>query len=321
MSVDGIWYVKLEDGDVERVTLDQLDEWFQSGRITENTMVLADGSEQWTKLAELLGLSDAAPGPAPVEPVHAAPQPAAPVQTAAPLGPVMSSPSPAPVAHPVMAQAAPVMARSPVAPVRGYHPGAPHGMPVGAPAGVPAGARPMGPSPVLPAPVLGMRPPVGAPSVPVVNSVRPVTFDLGADAGDSPFRKPSRKKWAVAALAAVAAAGVGGFLVMSQAASTSPAPPVFAAANVADPTPTPPSAPATPTPNGSPDRASAGPSSIMDPTMRLTDDQKQKLLEADRKSKLHASGGGGGSTWHAPKEKSTGFTTGGNKYDPLNSSL
>ena len=57
----------------------------------------------------------------------------------------------------------------------------------------------------------------------------------------------------------------------------------------------------------------------MDPT-RLTDDQKKKLLEADKKSKTHASASGP-STWHAPKEKPSGFTTGGNKYDPLNSSL
>src|SRR5579862_5715260 len=87
MSVDeNLWYVKLADGDVERVTLDQLDEAFQKGQIDENSMVLAAGSEQWMKLAELLGLSEGAAPPA------AAPPP--------PAQPVAASPRPVPVAGP-----------------------------------------------------------------------------------------------------------------------------------------------------------------------------------------------------------------------------
>src|ERR1700730_18030397 len=69
MNVDGnLWYVKLADGDVERVTLDQLDEAFQSGQIDENNMVLASGSDQWMRLADLLGLSDVTPPPPPPTP-------------------------------------------------------------------------------------------------------------------------------------------------------------------------------------------------------------------------------------------------------------
>ena len=63
----------------------------------------------------------------------------------------------------------------------------------------------------------------------------------------------------------------------------------------------------------------------MDPTMRLSDDTRQKLLEADKKGKkpkAHAAGNGVGGGGHAAsKEKSSAFTTSGNKYDPLNSSL
>jgi hypothetical protein len=63
----------------------------------------------------------------------------------------------------------------------------------------------------------------------------------------------------------------------------------------------------------------------MDPTHSLTDTQKQKLLEADKKLKTHErSHGGGGVASHgapASKGKSTAFTTSGNKFDPLNSSL
>jgi hypothetical protein len=53
---DNLWYVKTPDGDVHRVTLDQLDEAFQSGRIDENVMVLAAGATKWAKLSELAGL-------------------------------------------------------------------------------------------------------------------------------------------------------------------------------------------------------------------------------------------------------------------------
>jgi hypothetical protein len=73
-----------------------------------------------------------------------------------------------------------------------------------------------------------------------------------------------------------------------------------------------------------------GPSSVMDPTRadstHLSDAQKQKLLEADKKkTHEHAHGGGGGAVSHsAPVAKSKSsptFTTSGNKYDPLNSTL
>src|SRR5260370_15218351 len=59
MSNADLWYVKLADGDVHRVTLDQLDQAFQAGHIDEDTMVLAAGATQWTKLGELAGLDEA----------------------------------------------------------------------------------------------------------------------------------------------------------------------------------------------------------------------------------------------------------------------
>ena len=49
---ENLWYVKTPDGDVHRVTLDQLDEAFQAGRIDENVMVLAAGA---TEVGEALG--------------------------------------------------------------------------------------------------------------------------------------------------------------------------------------------------------------------------------------------------------------------------
>jgi len=57
---ENLWYVKTEDGDVHRVTLDQLDEAFQAGRIDENVMVLAAGAQKWAKLSALAGLDEPA---------------------------------------------------------------------------------------------------------------------------------------------------------------------------------------------------------------------------------------------------------------------
>ena len=269
MSADGIWYVKLADGDVERVTLDQLDDAFQKGQIDENTMVLADGANQWMKLADLLGLSETPP-------------PAAPVRAPA---------------------------RAPVA----FQPPVPQ-------------QRPLANQPPL-----SMRPPAVMPSVPVARSLRPVSFDLGSDVdlGGPQFRKSSRKRWVVGALSTALVLGTGAFFVTKQASMMSTPPdatPQFAAAAALPPpeaTPPPVAvAPATPTPQQA---AMAGPSSVMDPTTRrLTDDQKRKLVEAEKSAKPHAKshggGGGGGASWH-PKEKSTAFTTDGNKFDPLNSTL
>jgi hypothetical protein len=61
---ENLWYVKTDDGDVHRVTLDQLDEAFQAGRIDENVMVLAAGAQKWAKLSALAGLDEPAPAAA-----------------------------------------------------------------------------------------------------------------------------------------------------------------------------------------------------------------------------------------------------------------
>jgi hypothetical protein len=58
-------------------------------------------------------------------------------------------------------------------------------------------------------------------------------------------------------------------------------------------------------------------------TSRLNEDTTKKLLANDKardsKAKAHHSGGGGAAS--TPRSKSTNFTTGGNKFDPLNSSI
>jgi hypothetical protein len=175
---------------------------------------------------------------------------------------------------------------------------------------------------------------VAAPMTPMASSLRPVSVDLGHPFGldEAPFRRSSKKGWAVGAIATVLVVGAGGFFALKQtsaSAASDPAP-AFAAAAMVQPPPTPvaPPAPVTPPTTPRPEQAAMmGASPVMDPTQRtLSDEQRKKLLESDKKSmakaKSHAGGGGGGGTYHAQtKEKSTGFTTSGNKFDPLNSSL
>ncbi len=285
MSVDGMWYVKLADGDVERVTLDQLDEAFQNGRVDENSMVLADGSDKWMKLADLLGLSDgAAPAPAPAKPAVMQ----APV-TMPPLTPAKSAPAPV-----VVVQA-----------------------PAGAiPAVLQASAAAM--------PVASTRP-VAMPLVPTA-SLRPVSVDLSGpiEIGDPQFRASSRKRWVVGMLGTALVLGAGAFFVVTKTAPSANAdpPPTFAAA-AARPPPEPVS-PAPPPPAAAPPAtANPGTSSVMDPTQRLTDDQKKKILDAEKTAKSHTKvrSTGGGSASRAKDKSSSAFTTTGNKFDPLNSSL
>ena len=51
-----LWRVQLMTGEVRAMSLDALDEAFQSGLIMESTPVLAPGATAWTKLADAAGL-------------------------------------------------------------------------------------------------------------------------------------------------------------------------------------------------------------------------------------------------------------------------
>jgi hypothetical protein len=282
-----LWYVKLPNGDVHRVTLDQLDGAFQGGRIDGRTMVMpadADAGTAWTSLSQLLGLED---------------EPAAPTPVAAPL--------PMPARMPIAAQSIAPQPYARVAPVS-----------------------------VTPPPVAYGR--VAAP--PVANSLRPMSFDLGtSDMDDVPFQRSSRKGWVVAVLGLAAAAGVAGFMsthprsggddiATVAAAAAMAAPQSFAAAPLPAAVPAPPPYVPYVTPTLAPAAQGSAPAeaSPMNPqfTDRFNEATKQKLMAADQaredKSKArHAAA----ATYHpsSHSKSSTVFTTGGNKYDPLNSNL
>jgi hypothetical protein len=62
---DELWSVRLPNGQTQKGTLDQLDEAFQAGLITSDSLVCAPGETTWAKLGDLAGLDEPAP-PAPV---------------------------------------------------------------------------------------------------------------------------------------------------------------------------------------------------------------------------------------------------------------
>ena len=167
--------------------------------------------------------------------------------------------------------------------------------------------------PAAPAP----QPPTPVAFAAIPNSMRPVSIDLSDDMDAAPFRKKSRKGAVLGvAVAALAFAGIvfaatrSGGVNASAATATIAAPPPVTAAPPPPPPPTP-----QPTTTAAPV-----------PEQRFTDEQKAKLAAADKardeKAKSRKKARGAGNPWHpSPKYKSQGFTTGGNKYDPLNANL
>jgi hypothetical protein len=268
--MSGLWYVKLPDGDVEPVTLDELDEAFQAGHINENTMVLADGETQWARLGDLAGLDQPAQRPAPQRPAQ-------------------------------YDYAAPAPYRAPM--------------------------------PVLPA----AYPP------PMPRSLRPVSVDLGEFDDDISFQTPKKsKKWMVGVVL-VGVLGFAGFEAQrsgvvsisrlmaytssAAAVATAPvvAPPPPAAAPAPAPAPSP--APSAATSAGATTAATTAPAASDTSASRFTQEQKDKLAAADKmrdaKAKLHAKARAAAvTTMHTSSHsKAQGFTTDGNKFDPLNATI
>jgi hypothetical protein len=70
-----VWSVAIAPDNIQSMTLDQLDEAFQKGLITENAMVWTDGMDSWQRLREVLGEDEPAPEAAPIAaaPIAAAP--------------------------------------------------------------------------------------------------------------------------------------------------------------------------------------------------------------------------------------------------------
>jgi hypothetical protein len=328
MSAD-LFYVKLADGDVHRVSLDQLDDAFQAGHIDGATMVLADGSDKWTTLGALAGMDDEDDSEA-VAPVQVIPQ---------------NAPAPAPYSHsqsyvPQQSYAPQPVSRPAPAPQSWQAP-QPWQAPV--PSAMPRAAQV---APYSQAP----RTPYGqtvsmAPRAMVPNSVRPVSVDLGDDDLDFELaRRGGGGKRAASVFAVLALVGAAAGIATVRPPFARPllnkiglrgpsapvvavaAPPPPAAAELPPPAqePTPPPAP--PQPVAPASNAAAGSESPLSPrfTDRSSPQPKDDPAKPDpkhaSKGRVHVSQPA--SHGSSAKAKSNGvFTTGGNKYDPLNSSI
>ena len=230
MSVGELWYVRLSNGDVHHVTVDQLDVAFEAGHIDGDTLVLMDGSSEWKRLGEAAGLDDEEEAP-PAQPLWSAAIGRSPAATAfgrAGTGHVPHSRARRALGEP----------RSRWRPTRvpGYR------------------ASPRAPAYAQQAPVSRAPASYAAPA----GSIRPVAFDLGDDLDlDVSYKKRgSSKGWVVAAMAlalvgggvgyaathGVGLAAVGGGSGVAAAAAAPIAPPPV------DPIPTPAAAPRRPRP-------------------------------------------------------------------------
>jgi len=280
-SNDDLWHVQLPSGQECRMTLDLLDDAFQDGLIHEETLIRQEGTTEWVTLREVAGLDSGAES-----------EPAAPAATAnGAQSAVYGQPAPqAPMAQASMSAAAPVSTAA-------------HGAFV-APA---------------PAPQQFIHAP---PAEQLTRSTAPVAADIGSDFGadldldamEFRSRKRSPARWIIGVAAVL---GGVGFAVMGASSPADTSAPVSAAAVSPVPAPYVPPTPAPPVveaPKAEPVKEPRG----------LSDEAKRALAAADKARaaktppRREAKGGGGAA---APRRKSDPFHKGGDKFDPLNSSL
>ena len=301
-SNEPLWQVQLASGQVCRMTLELLDDAFQDGLITENTLIMQDGTSEWVTLREVAGLDSEGESENP--PVAAvAPAEAAPMAASAPVA-----------VTPAVAQ--PVVPSQP----------APYTDPFAPPIRVPASptAQPMmPPAPAQAAPFVFQGVNQSTPFSPQASNIpEPLTRSTASVAADIDFdlepvnfgKKRSPGKWIIGIAAVL---GGLGFAAMNMSSGPEATAPAAAAAPVAAPlayesTPAAQPPPAAPVVN----------------KPILSDEAKRALMEADktRAAKMQQqragagpSRGGGGSS--APRKKADPFHKGGDKYDPLNASL
>jgi hypothetical protein len=92
MSVENQWHVRLPNGNVITVSLDDLDAAFQRGDVTEETLVFRQGMKEWLPLGQAAGLDDeedtSQDAPAHVAHSQVGPQPFVPVSAPSSMSPV-----------------------------------------------------------------------------------------------------------------------------------------------------------------------------------------------------------------------------------------
>lgn len=285
-SNDPLWQVQLASGQVCRMTLELLDDAFQDGLITEDTLIMQDGTSEWVTLREVAGLDS--------EPESEAPAVGAENPVVAVSAPVAAPSAPAPYTDPFAPplQAAPVVAQQMVPPAS-----------VQAAPFVFQGATQ---SPSFP-PQMGYAPPE-----PLTRSTAPVAADIDFDLETVNFgKKRSPAKWIIG-IAAI----LGGFGFVAMNMNTTPgsiapavaapvAPPAYESTPAASPPPVTP--------------AVAKPALSDDARRALMEADKTRAAKAQQQRASQSRGGGAAPS--GSRKKSDPFHKGGDKYDPLNASL
>jgi hypothetical protein len=93
-----LWSAQLPNGEVRSGTLEQLSEAYRSGHVGEATLVRSEGSEQWSRLVDVLRSRASAAAPAPVQ---------------APVAPARAVPASVPAPTPTVPSAFPAQAAKP----------------------------------------------------------------------------------------------------------------------------------------------------------------------------------------------------------------
>lgn len=278
------WHVRLPNGSVCTLTLDELDDAFQAGQIDESVYVLHHGADAWTTLGALLGIETAPPPPR-VPPARVA------------------------------------SVAAPATPVSGY---------------------------------AATVPSAFSPTFETAGTMRPMVSEIDLDDfdfGRPKFRSSGKRKFTLAlGVAGLALAGVAFAYPNRAAAAWSRATSFFSTnfatshaaarppvANVPPPpaevAPPPAQPNTTAQPNATPVSSASATQSDAD---RLSDEKKRALLEADKaraeadkaraaqhqaRDQARTSGAAAARHGNYKSEGKTVFHKGGNKYDPLNSSL
>jgi hypothetical protein len=317
------FHVQFDSREVELMTLDELAEAFEAGRIHGNTYVCREGDSEWSTLAEVAGLGE---------------EDEAQAEEAVEAAPVVERRPPMPERRPEMPVAAesrpPMPERRPEMPVAGEsRPPMPQRRPelTTEPA---ARFQPQSVPPVAPS--------APAPSL----SFAPVTSNVDTSLDFDELSMRPKRRWGLvlAAAAVLAIAGGGTVFAINGSALASSIPDKAALEAAASHSQasltlsniqakpietTAPAAPAVPsTPEPTPAPAAEAPKSN-----GLSEDMKAALLASDKsrdsKKAKKAKGARGGATAPASHRgggkgkvaKSGGLKSGGSAYDPLNGNL
>jgi hypothetical protein len=299
MQTEDRWYVEV-GGSVQMMTLDELVEGYEAGRISAKTLVTEVGASEWHTLAEVADLPDEDAAESVAPPVQAAP-PAA-------VAPAVTPPLPAQVGQASRVSAAQSFPPTSVAAESAWPPAAAWSSRApGAPSVAPAAASPS-----------------FAP-----NSTVPVVQDFDLGGVDMPFKRSKGKTFGIA-LAAVAVIGLAGFgITRASSAPPAPAVPVPAAAALAGPSPASLGdwkTPLNPVPAAPKAEEPAAPSEEQDKKAddsRLSDDVKAKLADKDKDQVAKKKAVRSTRAVRSSARSSSGsvFRSGGSADDPLNSKL